>query len=57
MLKTKSKTKNSFRKSSYHFDDCPICQAMAKAEKSGRNLSLEELRQVFAKANAYKARI
>lgn len=34
-----------------YFDDCPICQAMKKAEEEGRSLSEEELREAFAKAN------
>lgn len=32
------------------FDDCPICQAMKKAKKQGRELSLEELKETFQKA-------
>lgn len=32
------------------FDDCPICQAMKKADKQGRSLSLEELTKAFNKA-------
>lgn len=34
------------------YDDCPICQAMKKAEEEGRNLSEKELAEVFAMANA-----
>lgn len=33
------------------YDDCPICQAMKKAEEEGRSLSEEELKEAFAKAN------
>ena len=33
------------------YDDCPICQAMKKAEEEGRNLSEKELMEAFAKAN------
>lgn len=32
------------------FDDCPICQAMKAAQERGKDLSLEELHQAFAKA-------
>lgn len=32
------------------FDDCPICQKMVLAEKSGINLSKEELKEAFAQA-------
>ena len=34
-----------------YFDDCPVCQAMKKAEEEGRNLSLAELRAAFEAAN------
>lgn len=34
------------------YDDCPICQAMKKAEEEGRNLSMEELTETFDMANA-----
>lgn len=34
------------------YDDCPICQAMKKAEEEGRNLNMEELTEVFEMANA-----
>ncbi len=33
------------------FDDCPVCQAMKKADEQGRELSLPELKKAFAKAN------
>lgn len=39
-----------FSSSPFYFDDCPICQAMKKAEKQGRSLSSEELKQAFKKA-------
>lgn len=32
------------------FDDCPICQAMKKAEEENRDLSLEELQESFREA-------
>jgi hypothetical protein len=32
------------------FDDCPICQAMKKAEKEGKSLEEEELLKAFAEA-------
>lgn len=34
------------------FDDCPICQGMKKAKEEGRELSLEELQQLFKEANS-----
>ena len=34
-----------------YFDDCPICQAMKKAEEEGRELSEEELLKLFEEAN------
>lgn len=34
-----------------YYDDCPICQAMKKAEEEGRSLSEAEAREAFAKAN------
>lgn len=33
------------------YDNCPICQAMKKAEEEGRELSEKELMEAFAKAN------
>ncbi len=33
-----------------YFDDCPICQAMKRAEEQGRNLSDEELKEAFEEA-------
>ena len=40
----KSKTINP------EFDNCPICQAMKKAEEEGKELSLEELKEAFQEA-------
>jgi len=34
-----------------YFDDCPVCQAMKKAEEEGRELSYEELKKAFKEAN------
>lgn len=34
-----------------YFDDCAICQAMKVSEEQGRDLSVEELKTVFAKQN------
>lgn len=34
------------------YDDCPICQAMKKAEEEGRTLGMTELTEVFDMANA-----
>lgn len=33
------------------YDDCPICQAMKKAEEEGRELDDKELKEVFDLAN------
>lgn len=32
------------------YDDCPICQAMKKAEEEGRELSESELLEAFEKS-------
>lgn len=37
--------------SGFYFDDCPICQAMKKAEEEGRALSSSETKKAFEKAN------
>ncbi len=34
-----------------YFDNCPVCRAMKKAEKEGRELSADELEEAFTKAN------
>lgn len=34
-----------------YYDDCPICQAMKKAEEKSRSLSEKEVKEAFAKAN------
>lgn len=34
------------------YDDCPICQAMKKAEEEGRTLTEQELTEIFAMTNA-----
>jgi len=39
-----------FSSSPFYFDDCPICQAMKKAEEEGRSLTIRELKQAFKKA-------
>ncbi|MFC1647302.1 hypothetical protein ACFL1A_03380 [Patescibacteria group bacterium] len=33
------------------FDDCIICQGMKKAQKKGRPMGEEELKDLFAKQN------
>lgn len=43
--------KRKKEKSSDYFDDCYVCQQTKKAEEEGRSLSVEELREVFRKAN------
>lgn len=49
MSMRKKSTKNNF-----YFDDCVVCRAMKTADENGRDLSLTELRGVFAKANKKK---
>ena len=34
-----------------YFDDCYICQETKKAEEEGKDLSAEELKEIFRKAN------
>lgn len=46
-----------FKDTDFYFEDCHICQAVAKAEKQGRSLSVEELKQVFDEANRSKEKI
>lgn len=40
-----------FQDSEFYFCDCPICQAMKKAEDENKELSLIELLAVFDRAN------
>lgn len=35
----------------FYFDDCLVCQATRKADEQGKDLNLEEMREVFRKAN------
>lgn len=46
-IQKKKKEKNQ----DFYFKDCYICQQTNKAEEEGRNLSAEELKKVFQKAN------
>lgn len=39
------------QKESDYFDDCYICQQTKKAEEEGKDLSVEELKEIFEKAN------
>lgn len=34
-----------------YFDDCYVCQMTKKAEEEGKSLSVEELKEIFEKAN------
>lgn len=45
------KKKLGFSSSLDYFDDCPICRAIGKAEREGKELSLEELEKVFDDVN------
>lgn len=38
------------------FDDCPICQAMKKAQVHGYDLSYDELRAAFVEANRQQSK-
>lgn len=50
--KTLSVNKTKKKENSWeYFDDCYVCQATKKAEKEGKNLSVEELTEIFRKAN------
>lgn len=44
------KKKVLFSSSPVYFDDCPICQAMKKAEENGRSLTISKLKEAFRKA-------
>jgi len=39
-----------FSNSPFYFDNCPICEAMKKAEEEGKNLTAKELKQAFGRA-------
>jgi len=39
------------KKSEFYFDDCYVCRAMKKSEERGKDLGIEELKEVFQKAN------
>lgn len=47
MTKSSKKKKHS---ESFYFDDCPICQAMKKADQEDRELGMEELISAFKEA-------
>ena len=47
----KNAKKQKSKRDDFMFDDCPVCQAMKKADEQGRELSLPELKKAFAKAN------
>lgn len=57
MKKTKAKDQNGkdsmafISSTGMVYDDCPICQAMKKAEEEGKKLNEKELREVFDLAN------
>lgn len=44
-IRTKKKTDWEY------FDDCYVCQAMKKSDEGGKDLSVEELKEVFRKTN------
>lgn len=43
--------KKKKEKESDYFDDCLICRETKKAEEEGKSLSVEELQEIFRKAN------
>ena len=52
MPKKKTAPKNPKSSSDdFLFDDCPICQAMKRAQERGFELTHEELQVAFAEAN------
>lgn len=51
-MKKKESTVAVMSSSEEFYDDCPICQAMKKAEEEGKNLNREELTEVFDMINA-----
>jgi len=48
--KIKSSQKVKFAEAEFFYDDCEICRAMKEAEKSGRDLTEDELIASFRKA-------
>ncbi len=42
------------KKNDLYFDNCPICQATRNADKRGESLTEQQLKDVFAEANAMK---
>lgn len=46
-IQKRKKEKNS----DFYFDDCYVCRQTKKAEEKGRSLSIEELKEIFRKAN------
>jgi len=50
MAKKKKLKKDEFEEEEF-FDDCPICRLMKAAQEQGRELTLEELKEAFKKAN------
>lgn len=51
MKKNKNKYKaTKFSETEFYFDDCPICQAMKKAQEKGREPKMGELGLAFEEA-------
>jgi len=50
MIKKKATRITKFKNTKFYFNDCPICQAMKKAEDEERNLNINELHEVFKEA-------
>lgn len=47
----RNQKKKKDNNSDFYFDDCYICQETKKAEKEGKSLNVEKLKEVFRKAN------
>ena len=50
-IKYKSENTTKSSNSEFYFDDCIICQGMKKTEESGKALNVDELKELFKKAN------
>lgn len=50
-IENKGKTVGKFSESEFYFDDCLICQGMKSAEEKGKSLNVDELKDLFKKAN------
>ncbi|RJQ28032.1 hypothetical protein C4577_00180 [Candidatus Parcubacteria bacterium] len=49
MIKKKKEKAQEMQEDDY-FDDCPVCQAMKKAQEEKRSPTMSEMKQAFKKA-------